>query len=139
MPSRHSTLTIIFFCLICVIVYLISRYNKQDLATNGIVTTATIKNVVKKKNSGGNFFAEYQYLVDGSLFKGSQAFECRNKSKDEAFSFLYGKTVLVVYSSKRPKNSRILLMPSDYEKIDIKLSFEDSLYVKEFCIVCGCR
>ena len=111
--KRIHFLFIIIFCLFS------CYYN--EIKENKKITYGVIDNYSRHYRSWA-FFPEYSYIVNGVKYKGSHS---------DAFEMSYWKSYEnkwfpVVYSSKNPQKSFMLIIPKDFESWG--LEFPDSLY-----------
>ena len=109
-----------FFAIIILGGYILGRIENNEIRKNKAFTTGQITNHGKRDK--GLFILKCTYTVNGKIYKdvyaGGRVLACN-------YQYFESKYFPVVYSTKNPEKSNILMKPRDFE--DWGLAFPDSL------------
>jgi len=110
------------FFLSIVAFYIAGKIRTADIENNKGFTTGQITNCKRVGGRSSGWSLEYSYIVDGVLYENFNS--GRNIRKNNC-EFFMGKYFPVIYSTKNPKRSGILMDPYAFEAWG--LTFPDSL------------
>ncbi|MBZ5858575.1 DUF3592 domain-containing protein [Flavihumibacter profundi] len=107
-----------------------SKLNENHSSQTGIITKCTYGG----KGNGGHILVEYNYELNGKKYIGTYSILSSKITQGDCEKAFVGKYFPLIYNPDNPANSRMLILPIDFDRIS--LQFPDSLmwvlqYVKE--------
>ncbi len=114
-------IVLIIFLFFVAYYYINKKYKNDNLIRNYKLTSGTIYGF-SKDGRGQSIAVNYFYIVDGTKYNNLQGVDRFFLKK---YSWFANKQFPVAYDSINKQNSKILILPSDFNKLDIE--FPDSL------------
>jgi hypothetical protein len=114
---------IAFFIIAIALIAIYGQAKKNQLDSSFVIVNgATVNSFSATGRIGSGYFLDYSFQLQSKIYSGSTAE--RNIINSGGSTFV-GKFFPVMYSSKNPSNSKLMVTPKDFE--DYHYEYPDSL------------
>lgn len=124
---KQNLIPIAFILALVGIATILQNHKIDKILKNPCTAIATFTGKLENgaKQHYGFYFAEYIYIVNGNGYIGEYKFSADEVSKENFNLYFLKNNFSILYSCNDYKNHYSLLLPSDFEELDIE--YPDSL------------